>query len=86
MDAANTFVENERQIWETQWAMGNVEFVSEEHKIFSFFWQKLAWKIFLAKTITSRRPSEWCTIGLGQNINILKLTVKTGLKNIPFAL
>ena len=46
MDLANTFVEKERQRWETQWAMGNVESASKNIKTFSFLWRKLAEKIF----------------------------------------
>ena len=34
---ANTFVENNRQNLESQWAMGNVTFVSKKFKNFSFF-------------------------------------------------
>ena len=37
MHPANTFEENERQSYETQWAMGNVEHVSKKFKIFSTF-------------------------------------------------
>ena len=85
MDPLNTIVEKERRNKEMQRAMGNVESVSKKFKNFSFFWQKLAGKLFLAKTITTRRSTEWCSIDECKNITNSKLTVKTGLKNIPSA-
>ena len=42
--------------------------------------------LFLAKTITARRSIEWSSIDYCKNISTSKLTVKTGLKNIPFVL
>ena len=49
-----------------------------------FFWKKLAEK-FWQKNPT-RRSTERCTIVFYKEISISKLTVKTGLENIYFAL
>ena len=67
------FEENERQCYETQWAMGNVKSVSKYSKI----------SVFLMKTgqqITTRRSTEWCFIDFRGNISIYKLIVETGLQ------
>ena len=61
--------------------MGNVEYVSNK---FSFF--ELFEKIILAKIVELHNSIESFFIDYCENISISKLTVKTWLKNIPFAL
>ena len=38
----------------------------------------------MSQNITAHRSTEWCSIDWGKNISTSKLTMKTGLKNIPF--
>ena len=84
-DPANVFVENQNQIWETQWAMENVESASKKFKNFQLFFDKNWPKKKMTKSIRARRSTEWCYIDLYKNISFSKLTLKTGLKKILFA-
>ena len=86
MDTTNALVENERQFKKSsgQWGMSNL---FQKKTIFSAtFLTKTGRKKLLAKNITASRSTETLSIDWFKNISISKLTIKTGLKNIPSTL